>query len=305
MKSKTYIIGAGAIGKALAVALNVSGQQVELIRGSVLNKPTVKSSLKAIHHGEALEAEVPISTLDKYESLDGIVVITIKSFGNGILAERLRHKVGDTPVVLLQNGLGIEKPYLENHIKNLFRCILFVSSQIESDAVSYRPVRPSAIGQIAGTADLQSVVSQLNCQYFPFTEDQNIQEIIWKKAMANSVFNSICPLIEANNNIFSENEAAMKMAVSVVDECIGVAAKNGINLNIDEMKELILMMSSNSGGQYISTYQDIENGRQTEIDTLNLEIVRIAESIGMGEEVKITRLLGQLTKLKSELSMTG
>ena len=62
------------------------------------------------------------------------------------------------------------------------------------------------------------------------------------------------------------------------------------------------MISQFSDGQLISSYQDILNKRTTEIERLNFAVVKMAEAIGKGHLVKETRLLGELTKLKSDIS---
>jgi 2-dehydropantoate 2-reductase len=62
--------------------------------------------------------------------------------------------------------------------------------------------------------------------------------------------------------------------------------------------ESILLISRASDGQFISTLQDIRNHRPTEIATLNLAIAGMA---GTEQTIIQTRLLGQLTLLKSQL----
>jgi len=50
------------------------------------------------------------------------------------------------------------------------------------------------------------------------------------------------------------------------------------------------------------TLQDIKNRRETEIGTLNFEIVKIAKGMNKENLVMETGLLGELTKLKSDIS---
>jgi 2-dehydropantoate 2-reductase len=64
----------------------------------------------------------------------------------------------------------------------------------------------------------------------------------------------------------------------------------------------ILLVSKSSDGQLISTFQDILNKRQTEIETLNFAIVDIAKKLNKEELGRETKLLGELTRLKSYLS---
>src|ERR1700751_1421862 len=101
-----YIIGAGAIGKVLAVCLSNDGKKVVLLRGSVDTGETRKETIRVTFSSkEIIEAEVTIDTLSNYRSLEGLVVLCNKSYGNAALAQALRKKIGHSPIVLLQNGL--------------------------------------------------------------------------------------------------------------------------------------------------------------------------------------------------------
>ena len=150
---------------------------------------------------------------------------------------------------------------------------------------------------------LNSIVEQLDSSNFPFKAEPNIQTVIWKKAIANSVFNSICPLLEVDNGIFHRDKDALEMAKRVIIECISISRETGISLSAHEVVESLLLISKSSDGQLISTLQDIRNGRKTEIETLNFEIVKIATKLGKEDLVKETKLLGELVRMKSEISI--
>jgi 2-dehydropantoate 2-reductase len=65
----------------------------------------------------------------------------------------------------------------------------------------------------------------------------------------------------------------------------------------------LLHISRLSDGQLISTLQDIQQHRLTEIDTLNFEIARIGAAAGLSGSTPLTSLLGELTAIKSSLSL--
>jgi 2-dehydropantoate 2-reductase len=95
------------------------------------------------------------------------------------------------------------------------------------------------------------------------------------------------------------------MAKRVIAECITVAASKGILLNAEKVTDSLLLISKSSDGQLISTYQDIKNKRKTEIETLNFAIASIADEMRIEDRIKETRLLGELVKLKSDLTLAG
>jgi len=297
-----YIIGRGAIGKALAVFLKLNNQEVILLRGSVDDGTSHVEELQVtLNNMVALKAHVEVSTLSATKELRGIVVITNKSFGNPALANVLKGKTGESPLVILQNGLGVEQPFLDKEFPSVYRCVLFVTSQnLGENGVRFKPVSPCPTGIARGNEiELGEVTTSLTTEHFQFRTESNIEYLIWRKAIINCAFNSICPLLEADNGIFHRNTEALAIARRVVEECSLVANKKGIPINTDDVIQNLLLISKSSDGQLISTLQDIRAGQPTEIDTLNFEIARIAERFGMLDNVRETRLLGELTRLKS------
>lgn len=296
-----YIIGAGAIGKALAVFLTLAGKQVTLLRGSVDDGTTQTETIQVVLEDDRmLEAAVEVSTLSNFAVLNGIIVLTNKSYGNQSLAAALKGKTAQSPLVILQNGLGVEQPFVDNGFLT-YRCVLFVTSQtIAGNKIRFKPVSVCPIGSVNGNNDaLNTIVESLGTQYFSFRPEANIQIITWKKAIINCVFNSVCPLLDIDNGVFHRNNSALAIAKRVITECLAVAAKQGVSLRQQEVEEGLLAISRMSDGQAISTLQDIRNKRETEIDTLNFAIAQMAKVDNI--DVIETTLLGELTKLKSIL----
>ncbi len=300
-----YIIGAGAVGKALAVSLKLDKKDVIILRGSIDDKSSYTENIQVILDNKTeLEAKIEINTLSNFSELKGVIILTNKSYGNENLSQILKEKIKNSPIVILQNGLGIEQPFIDNNFPEIYRCVLFMTSQnISKNKVSYKPVSVSPIGIVKGNgANLNAVVEQINSSNFQFKAEINIQTVIWKKAIINSVFNSICPLLEVDNGIFHREERVFGIAKRVVEECVAISKENGILLNVNEILEGILLISKSSDGQFISTLQDIRNKKETEIETLNFKIANIAKALNKEDIVKETKLLGELTKLKSELT---
>ena len=240
MQDTIYIIGAGAIGKSLAIFLKLAGRQVIILRGSVDDGSTRTEHIRVeAENGRAYVADIEIATLRAFDTLKGIIVLANKSYGNDQLVTVLKSKAGTSPVVLLQNGLGVEKPFLINEFPEVYRCVLFVTSQsIDQTSTRFKPVAVCPIGIEKGNADtLNHIVKQLSTPNFEFKTEENIQRIIWKKAIVNSVFNSVCPLLEVDNGIFHRNGDALEIARRVISECTAIARDRGILITTGEVEE--------------------------------------------------------------------
>lgn len=298
-----YVLGSGAIGFPLVAYLAHAGRSVVAVRTGRQDIP--QSTVTVTVHNETNPINTPVATvsLSQLTHLDGLIVITAKSFANEAIALALQEKAAACPIVILQNGIGVEKPFLNAHFPQLYRCVLYITSQTQSEYVfTVRPITASPIGIIQGDeSGLQQVVTTLSTDGFPFRSEANIQKEVWKKAIINAVFNSICPLLEVDNGIFVRDEKARNLAYEIVRECVTLTDRLGIGLIESELMEQLLRISQGSDGQLISTLQDIKSGRQTEIEFLNLEIARIAAQMQPRIHLPKVELLGKMIVVKSSL----
>lgn len=301
---KIYIVGSGAIGKALAVFLQHENKDVILIRGSIDDRSATEDLITVTNQeNRQFRQKITTTTFSHLDTINGIVLIAAKSFANTRLAEKLKDKKGEFSIVLLQNGLNIEQPFAS--FDKVFRCVLFSTSQmVGENNVTFKTVTASLVGSMPGRNDNpDELVNQISTPHFDFKGDPNILRYVWEKAIINCAFNSICPLLETDNGIFHRNAEAGNLAKTVIGECVALAGTCGIELSQREIEEKLLLISQRADGQLISTYEDIRNKRRTEIESLNLEVARLAEEAGVPELVSHTRLLGKMIQIKSTLNL--
>ena len=301
-KQTIYILGAGAVGFPLAAYLTNAGKTVVAVRTSRNDVPKTTINVTVQDATNRLTASIETISLSNLASLDGTVVITTKSYTNPAIARLLKEKKATGPLVIMQNGVGVERPFLDAGFTAVSRCVLYVTSQPTSESqFSFRPIMASPIGLVQGPeADVAKCVERLNTDAFPFRAEVNIQKEIWKKAIINSVFNSICPLLDVDNGVFVRDEETADLARQLVKECITLTDRLNVGLNESEVMQQIMRISTGSK-QLISTLQDIRNGRQTEIESLNLEIARLAASLQPPLYLPRTELLGKMILAKSAL----
>jgi len=297
-----YILGSGAVGFPLAAYLANASRTVVAVRTSRNDVPKSTINVTVQDANNRISAPIETISLSNLTNLDGTLVITTKSYTNPAIALLLKERKATGPLVIMQNGVGVERPFLDAGFGAVCRCVLYVTSQPTSKfQFSFRPITASPIGIIAGQeAELSKWVDQLNTPGFPFRAETNIQKEIWKKAIINSVFNSICPLLDVDNNVFVRDEATANLARQLVTECIALTDRLNIGLSESEVMQQIIRISTGSK-QLISTLQDIRNGRQTEIESLNLEIARQAASLQPPLYLPQTELLGKIILAKSAL----
>jgi 2-dehydropantoate 2-reductase len=294
-----YVLGCGAIGLPLAAFLANAGRKVIAVRTSS-NRSTPAAAVTVRGNTGVLGATIEMLPLSDLTRLKGMIVITTKAYVNHEIARQLRSKAVSGPLVIMQNGLGVEKPFQEAGLSPVYRCILYATSQKAGEGeFAFRRITSSPIGVMSGDEmGLRACIEALTTEGFPFHFERNIQREIWKKAIVNAVFNSICPLLEVDNGVFAREESTAGLAREVVRECLTLTDRLDLDLTEEELMEQILRISRGFT-QLISTLQDIRNGRQTEIDLLNLEIARTAASLWPHLELPRVDLLGKLILAKS------
>jgi len=240
------------------------------------------------------------------EAAHAIAVITCKSYANEVIASALKARGFVGSIVILQNGVNVETPFLNAGFKEVHRCVLYVTSQTTGEhAVKFRPISSCGVGVIHGTeADRDDCVAALNQPglEFQFHAESNIQRLIWKKAILNAVFNSICPLLDVDNGIFMRDAGAAALAQEIVEECLTLTHKLGIlpELTLQEIMQQLMKISHGGNGVLISTLQDIRHGRQTEIESLNLAMVKIAAEFKPPLPLIETEMLGRMVLMKAQ-----
>lgn len=299
-----YVLGAGTIGLALAAHLAKAGRQVILGRittQDVLRGP-VTIQVKDANQGD-ISARVDAVSLAKLRDIDGIVVVAAKAYANEVIASQLKLKKSRSPIVIMQNGIGVEDPFRKAGFPEIYRCVLYSGGQKTGAYESiFKSIGSSPVGLIEGNEEtLHACVEQLSTPHFSFHADLGIQTEIWKKGIINAVFNTICPLLETDNGVFFRDSRAAELAMNIIGECVEVALALGIDLREQELMDAVLTISKGSEGQLVSTQQDIQSQRETEIDSLNLEIARMAETLSPSVDVRNTKLLGEMILIKASM----
>ena len=298
-----YVVGAGGIGMPLAALLTSSGAQAVAVRTS---RDDIDGATRRIAvdlaEGTSKLIDVRMVSLARLQKVDsGVVAVATKATANRAIAPLIRERFGDLPVVVLQNGLGVEEPFLEAGFPRVLRCVLYATGQQTGDAAyRFREVAPSPVGAITGeVSDIEQIVTRLSTPEFRFRTENRIVREVWRKVILNAAFNSICPLINIDNGVFERDPAVAAIARTVIEEAIAVASGSGVELLPDELMEQLMLISRRSSGQLISTLQDLLAGRETEIDYLNAAIARTGANLQPAVDPKITRILGELVLARS------
>ena len=276
---KITVIGPGAIGTLLATLL--SNTNVEI---SLLVKPKHKELLqdgKIIldnFNGRRLEKKITIVTeLDNPEW----IILAVKSYDVDSLIELLGNS--NAPILCCQNGI---KTYLQLTKKIGKDRIAYMvtgigSSKIETGEAEFRGSGFTFIGEASGIASTRLInlselirTSGITCEVV-----NDVLSYVWLKTIINSSINPVAAYAKVINGDLRKPELN-KIVRKICIESTKISTEIGINLPLEPWPEIEKIIR-NTAENKCSMLQDLENGRQTEIDAINGEIARIADSNGL------------------------
>jgi 2-dehydropantoate 2-reductase len=271
------VLGAGAIGSLYGAKL-AADNGVTLI-GRAEHVAAINS------HGlriEGLESQVvPVRAATALDHLgpEALIVLTTKvpdsAAALGSIAPLVRD---DTTILCLQNGIGSERiaRAVIGDRGIVLRGITQFGAIFKSPGViQFMAQGYTLIEQHERSARLAGLLSAagLDCRVSP-----NIDADVWHKLVINCVVNPITAILGFEvGGIANPQLAPLKRLV--IDECIAVAAAEGVAFATDFMQEIddFFRPSHNIASHNIaSMLQDLRRGRPTEIGYLNGAVAAIA-----------------------------
>jgi len=260
-KSKVLVVGSGGVGAIGALSLTLNGKaDVTLVVRSDYTKVYESGyNIKSVTYGEHKNWKphhIARSVEDAFERFGefDFILLTTKNIPDGPVTceDIIRPAVtSKTVIILLQNGLGIEKPMIEQFPQNI---ILSGVSLIGSSNINCVVTNLHKDQIYLGAWNNPNVENHTEKEQFAIREftriygnekynkvfiDDNVQKTRWEKLVYNSVLNTTttivnldinrCQIMGANNDLF---RPAMR-------EVIEIAASEGIEVCADTIERFI------------------------------------------------------------------
>ncbi|MDP6380774.1 MAG: ketopantoate reductase C-terminal domain-containing protein, partial [Phycisphaerae bacterium] len=132
-------------------------------------------------------------------------------------------------------------------------------------------------------------------------EEVDILPLVWGKAVVNSAINPICGLARVSNGELLKRKPLRELADAVCLEGQHVARAAGIRLPYKSAYEVVQRTCRQTSANRCSMLQDMEAGRETEIEFLNGALCRIASQHGVTVPVNwtLTQIIRWMGKRKS------
>ncbi len=286
---KVGVIGCGVVGLTLATKLGIAGNEVHLYS----NEP---AQLDAIQHDEVDIGGV-FNERYRFKHIHNslqkllannleIVFIAIKTPSlKTLLIDMVALGFKNVPVMSCQNGIGTEDE-IAKHFgpEYAWRMVLnFAGNVLEHTVVKvhffHKPNYISCLDSSGEDFGAQ-VCEQFTKAGMETVYKENVLGEIYKKVILNCALSGLCALTRMTMGSAMTDKNIVDIVKQLVLEGMKVAHLEGANLGDDYFKNAMSYLL-NGGNHKPSMLIDIENGRPTEIDFLNYQILTLAEKHGI------------------------
>jgi 2-dehydropantoate 2-reductase len=298
---KIAIIGAGAIGGYLGAKLALAGEEVTfLVRGANLEAIQAHGIKLIQADGSELVARNVRATNDyRAAGVHDVVVLAMKAHQLEAVADSVPLLCGpETVVVPMQNGIPywyfhkLAGPF-ENHVlksvdpsgrigraidaDRVIGCVVYPASElIAPGVVQHIEGERFPLGELDGSisARAQALSDAFVRAGLKAPLLDNIRAEIWLKLWGNLVFNPVSALTRATLEDIARFPPTRDLAAQMMSEAQAVANKLGITFRVTIEKRIA--GAEKVGAHKTSMLQDVEAGREPEIEALVGSVVELA-----------------------------
>ena len=285
------ILGAGALGATFGFLLADAGVDVTLIDVDARKIASLNDEGVTLVWPDETRRTLVIPATTDPASVGPVdlVQISVKGYHTRSAAELALPMLGDhTYVLSLQNGLLNLEHIAE--VVGIERVVGGVTAHsampLTATVIRYNGgLGGIDLGRYDGSDDpgLERVVAMFASAGFPtHLIAGDVRAPIWKKLLANTSTNPVAAITGMTGYELRGSPPASALIRALADETAAVAKAHGIRFDvIDEAGEFVIRTLEFVGHNKVSMLQDIEAGRRTEVDNLNLAVVAEGERLGV------------------------
>ena len=272
---RVLVFGAGAVGSVLAAMLSPCHELDVAARADRL--PRIADEGITLQ-GAVERTERPgTRSRGRYD----MVFIATKAYDVITASEAMRAFVdGNTIIVSPQNGLR----HLDVLAERFGDRVVLAPTTLGAAVVGPTTVRltstgTTVVGSPSGRAERTAeVAAVLNEAGLRSEASDNIMGEVWMKAIVNACINPIAALAGIPNGVLLERKPLLTIAERACSEAVAAAEASGITLTRRDAFAWVKEVMRSTSENRCSMLQDLENGRRTEIDEINGELVQKGEA---------------------------
>ncbi|UOG58201.1 ketopantoate reductase family protein [Leptospira noguchii] len=281
---RILVLGSGAIAGLYAGKLAQAGCKVDFwVRKNSSELKKNGFQIESVSWGNFYyKAETIFESIPKNLKEYDLILNCLKCLPNIDLKKILGETIPqDLPILLLQNGIGIEEPisilYPENEI--LSGLAFVCANRTDTGKILHLDYGELTIGSWNRNPSFicNQLVELFNSVGVPTQNTNSIRQARWKKLMWNAPFNPISVLCGGKNTSeILENSYSRKLVIDIMKEVQILSRLDGAEVPLTQI-DAFLQMTETMKPYKTSMLLDFEAGRPMEIEAILGNTIRIAE----------------------------
>jgi 2-dehydropantoate 2-reductase len=285
---RILVFGAGAMGSFIGGLLSQNHDITFIGRQQHMSKIR-KSGLQISGKTELSINKKTIRTFESIEPLKKgcgppeLILVTVKSYDTKTIIPEIGKILGpDTKLLSLQNGLDSVELLRDSFLNNIVLggTICHGVTYLGPGKIYHAGFGDTIVGALdpnnyKSAQEVSKILSEIGIE----TQlTKNICGEIWTKLAINASINPITAITGLKNGWLLREPKLENLLEQTCNEVINVAKISGIKLPkgpkgniLDRTKRVVERTADNKS----SMLQDIENGKRTEIDSINGAVVRV------------------------------
>jgi 2-dehydropantoate 2-reductase len=301
---KFAVVGAGAIGAYAGAALARGGADVTLIaRGPHLAAMTSNGVRVLSPRGDFTAHPRATSELSAVADAD-VVIVALKAYSLPGIAPQLGELLAPgAAVIWAQNGIPwwyfqsvpepVGGPVLESvdpggviaasiAPEHNVGCVTYCATEIaEPGVIRHIEGTRFTIGEPDGSksARCEQISAAFKAGGLRAPVEAKLRDQIWLKLVGNVAFNPVTALTRATLGELGTLPEMRELLIAIFAECAAVAGRLGISFPVSLERRLEAGMAV--GDHKTSMLQDLEAGKQLELDCMTGAVVELAGRLGI------------------------
>ncbi len=279
------IVGAGGMGALFGSILKENGLDVVLLDSNRKHIEAIEANgLKIEGFGGNRTVRIPAtSDASEIESAN-ILFFQCKALDTRNASRSIRHLLHEKSICIsFQNGLGNEEVIAEEvgEDKVLGGLTAMAGLLLGPGRIRDFSRVPSYIGEMNGgpSERVNTIAKKLTCAGLETHTSEDIFHDIWKKLLGNISMSAVSGLTNLTSATIMNTPELKSICLNAMEEAFKVAEASGISLDREAVlhgMELI-SKSGGTGDNKSSLCVDLLNHRQTEVDSIYGEVIKLAE----------------------------
>ncbi len=279
--NRVAILGAGGLGAAYGSRfLNAPGFETDFIARGERYERLQKEGL--VVNNVPVDVS-PVHPGDETAKTADLIIVALKQYHLANALPDLRPFVGEqTTILSVMNGLDSEAVLGERYgmDKMLYAIALGIDAVREGNRIDYSAGGKIFFGEPQNDAPSERVLrvqEAFDRAAIPAETPADMMLTMWRKFMINVGINQASAVLRAPYGVFQGDPAAQEIMESLMREAIAVAHAEGVHLSEADLQGWYDFLNTLSPDGKTSMLQDVEAGRQTEVEIFGGKVVELGD----------------------------